>query len=75
MGEELLYYHLYNEEVACYLYALPQLFNRPFIIFKSLILQLNIMIQHTLFCPFIQHYVNIQEVFEINRIDYEKIHQ
>ena len=31
------------------------------------------MIQHTLFFPFIQEYVNIQEVFKITRMDYDKI--
>ena len=32
------------------------------------------MIQRTLFCPFIQNSVNRQEIIEITRIDYDKIH-
>ena len=30
------------------------------------------MIQHKLVCQFIQRYVNIQEIFEIIRMDYDK---
>ena len=30
------------------------------------------MIQHDLFCLFIQNSVNRQEIFEITRIDYDK---
>ena len=34
MGEELLYYHLYHEDASFYMDVHPQMFNRPFIIFK-----------------------------------------
>ena len=32
------------------------------------------MTQHTLFVPFIQRYINRQEVYEITKLDYDKLH-
>ena len=52
--EELLHYHLYHKEGPFYMDVHPHLFNIPFIIFLILSLQYNIMIQHILFCHFIQ---------------------
>ena len=34
--------------------------------------QEHIMIEHTFFGPFIQHYFNIQEIIQITRMDYDK---
>ena len=42
-------------------------------IFKILILQQHRIIQHTMCFPFIQQFVNRQEILEINIIDYDKI--
>ena len=49
--------HIFYQDVR------PKVLNRNFI---------HIMIQHKLVCQFIQRYVNIQEIFEIIRMDYDK---
>ena len=59
-GKEILYDHLYHEDAPFYMDVYTQLFNRHFIKILSLSLQQHIIIQHTLFYPFIQNYVNRQ---------------
>ena len=73
-GEELVYYYVYHEEASFYLDVYPQLFNGKFIVY-ILSSQEHITIQKNFFCTFIRHSINRQEIFKINRMDYDKIHQ